>query len=45
MSWQRRKVLPGLEGYIENMHLVLRLRLAGKRVSAAAHHATPKQER
>jgi hypothetical protein len=42
-SW--RKVWLGLEGYIENMHLVLRLRLGGKGVSAAAHHATPKQER
>jgi hypothetical protein len=45
MSRPRRKVWSGLEGYIENMHLVLRLRLGGKRVSAAAHHATPKQER
>jgi hypothetical protein len=42
MSQPRRKVWPGLEGYIENMHLVLRLRLGGKRISVAAYQATPK---
>jgi hypothetical protein len=30
---------------MENQHSVLRLRLGGKRVSVAAHHATPEQER